>query len=123
MNQRLRECTSVQESQLGFMPKWPGRSTTGAAIFGLKQTLEKHREDQKYINLVLVNPNRAHDRIPRKEVWRCAREQQVLEKYIIVLEEITKWVDDGSPVDVIYLDFQKAFDKAPHQRIIQKLKK
>ena len=29
-------------------------------------------------------------------------------------EEITKWVDDGSPVDVVYLDFQKAFDKVPH---------
>ena len=32
-------------------------------------------------------------------------------------EEITKWVDDGSPVDAIYLDFQKAFDKVPHQRL------
>ena len=29
-------------------------------------------------------------------------------------EEITKWADDGSPVDVVYLDFQKAFDKVPH---------
>ena len=29
-------------------------------------------------------------------------------------EEITKWVDDGSPVDVVYLDFQKAFDKVPY---------
>ena len=40
----------------------------------------------------------------------------------MVFEEITKWVDDGSPVDVIYLDFQKAFDKVPHQRLILKLK-
>ena len=38
------------------------------------------------------------------------------------LEKITKWVDEGSPVDVIYLDFQKAFDKVPHQRFLLKLK-
>ena len=37
------------------------------------------------------------------------------------LEEITKWVDDGSLVDVIYLDFQNEFDKVPHQRLIIKL--
>ena len=38
------------------------------------------------------------------------------------LEEITKWVDDGSTVDVVYLDFQKAFDKVPHQRLLLNLK-
>ena len=43
-------------------------------------------------------------------------------KFVIFFEEITKWVDEGSPVDVIYLDFQKAFDKVPHQRLILKLK-
>ena len=32
------------------------------------------------------------------------------------LEEITK------SVDIIYLDFQKAFDKVPHQRLLLKLK-
>ena len=31
-------------------------------------------------------------------------------------------MDEGSPVDVIYLYFQKAFDKVPHQRLILKLK-
>ena len=34
----------------------------------------------------------------------------------VFFEEITKWVDDGLPVDVIYLDFQKTFDKVPHQK-------
>ena len=41
-------------------------------------------------------------------------------KCVMFFEEITKWVDEGSPVDVIYLDFQKAFDKVPHQRLILK---
>ena len=43
-------------------------------------------------------------------------------KIVMFFEEITEWVDEGSPVDVIYLDFQKAFDKVPHQRLILKLK-
>ena len=29
-----------------------------------------------------------------------------LTNLICFLEENTKWVDDGSPVDVVYLDFQ-----------------
>ena len=37
-------------------------------------------------------------------------------------EIISKWVDDGSPVDVIYLDFGKAFDKVPHQILLIKIK-
>ena len=45
-----------------------------------------------------------------------------LTNLLCFLEEITKWVDEGSPVDVIYWDFQKAFDKVPHQRRILNLK-
>ena len=41
---------------------------------------------------------------------------------LMFFEEITKWVDDGSPVDDVYLDFQKAFDKVPHQTLILKRK-
>jgi hypothetical protein len=37
------------------------------------------------------------------------------------LEDVTEYVDQGSPVDVIYLDFQKAFDKVPHQRLLKKV--
>ena len=38
------------------------------------------------------------------------------------LEDITKWVDDGPPVNVVYVDFQIAFGKVPHQRLLLKLK-
>ena len=44
-----------------------------------------------------------------------------LTNLLCFFEEITKWVDEGSPVDIIYLDFQKAFDKVPHQRLILKM--
>lgn len=38
------------------------------------------------------------------------------------LDKVTKMVDSGKNIDVIYLDFAKAFDKVPHQRLLQKLK-
>ena len=38
------------------------------------------------------------------------------------LEYITDQVDQGNPVDSILLDFSKAFDKVPHQRLLLKLK-
>ena len=44
-----------------------------------------------------------------------------LTNLLCFLEEITKWVDDGSPVDVIYLYFQKAFDKVHIKDLILKL--
>ncbi len=37
------------------------------------------------------------------------------------LEEISEAIDNGDDVDIIYLDFCKAFDKVPHQRLLLKL--
>jgi hypothetical protein len=37
-------------------------------------------------------------------------------------ERVTKDLDEGRNVDVVYLDFSKAFDKVPHKRLIKKLK-
>ena len=33
-----------------------------------------------------------------------------------------EWIDEGSPVDILYLDFQKGLDKVPHERLQLKLK-
>ena len=40
------------------------------------------------------------------------------------LSPINNWIkclDEGKPVDAIYLDLQKAFDKVPHARLLTKL--
>ena len=37
-------------------------------------------------------------------------------------EDVTRKMDKGEPVDVVYLDFQKAFDKVPHRRLVGKIR-
>ena len=39
-----------------------------------------------------------------------------------VLEDWSKALELHSPVDIMYLDFQKAFDAVPHQRLLHKLR-
>ena len=41
---------------------------------------------------------------------------------IKILDEWTSEMDKGNYTDVIYMDFQKAFDTVPHTRLISKLK-
>lgn len=38
------------------------------------------------------------------------------------LEDVTTEIDSGKPVDAIYLDFSKAFDKVPKHRLIAKVR-
>lgn len=41
-----------------------------------------------------------------------------------LLASVNCWsraLDEGTPIDVIYLDFSKAFDRVPHHRLLQKL--
>ena len=69
IDRRLREETRISEEQFGFMS---GRSTTDA-ISILRFTMEKHREKQKGLHLVFIDLEKAYDRVPRQEVWRCMR--------------------------------------------------
>ena len=39
-----------------------------------------------------------------------------------VVEDWTKMIEDGDPVDALYLDFRKAFDSVPHERLLTKLR-
>ena len=46
----------------------------------------------------------------------------MLTKLLEYLESVTDLLDKGHNVDVFYLDFSKAFDRVPHQRLLVKLK-
>jgi len=37
------------------------------------------------------------------------------------LDQVTKYLDSGEAVDIVYLDFSKAFDKVPHKGLDKKL--
>ena len=65
----------------------PGRSTTDA-IFILKQTIEKHRESQKDIIVIFIDVEKAYDRVPREEIWRCMRQRNVPEKYVKLIQDM-----------------------------------
>ena len=40
---------------------------------------------------------------------------------LYVLDEWTEILDQGGTIDTVYLDFMKAFDKVPHERLLHKL--
>ena len=45
-----------------------------------------------------------------------------LTNLIEFFEEVMEMIDEGRAVDVVYMDFNKAFDKVPHGRLVQKVK-
>ena len=83
-----------------------------AVICKLLETIIRDHMMDFLIKHKLINPSQ-HGSL---------KARSCLTNVLCFLEEITTWVDDGSPVNVIYLDFQKSFDKVPHQRQILKLK-
>ena len=38
---------------------------------------------------------------------------------IKVMDEWTKILDEGGSIDIIYMDFMKAFDMVPHRRLLK----
>ena len=54
-----------------------------------------------------------------QHVFRKGR--SCLSNLLTFLDKVSGYIDTNESVDVVFLDFAKAFDKVPHQRLIQKL--
>ena len=52
--------------------------------------MQKHREKQKELHMVFIDLEKAYDRVPRQEVWRCMREKGVPEKYVMIVQDYVR---------------------------------
>ena len=83
IDKRLRSEVQLGPQQLGFMK---GVGTTDG-IFTIRQLMEKYREKQQTMHMCFIDLEKAYDRVPRDEVWRCLRERDVPEKYVRIIQE------------------------------------
>jgi len=62
-----------------------------------------------------------HFNLIQKSQHGFTKGKSCLTNLLEFLEGVTSDLDDGNSVDLVYLDFAKAFDKVPHRRLAKKL--
>ena len=72
----------------------------------LKDKLVQHLEEQQLI---------------RETQHGFRNGKSCLTNLLVTLDKITRELDEGNPIDLVYLDFAKAFDKVPHRRLMAKI--
>jgi hypothetical protein len=75
---------------------------------------------EKIVRDSLVEHLQSNNLFSEKQYGFMAKRSTTLQ-LLKVLDEWTEILDEGGQIDSIYLDFQKAFDKVPHKRLMSKL--
>jgi hypothetical protein len=81
---RLRGVINVTENQFGFMPE---RSTI-EAIFLIRQLMERCREQKKDLHMVLIDLEKAYDKVPWNVMWWVLQRHKVSSKYITLIKDM-----------------------------------
>jgi len=113
------------------IPKeWRLANVTAVYKKGKKTNPANYRPISLTVNLCKVFESSLRDMIMDHLEKHClikesqhgfVRKKSCLTNLLVFMEEVTNYLDSGYPVDVIYLDFQKAFDKVQYQRLLMKL--
>ena len=101
-----------------------------------KSGLRKYPENYRPISIT-SQIGKLLEKIARKEMMKHLMENNLLSDHqhgfcdkrpcatnlLETFEDITSLVEEGIPIDELFMDFQKAFDKVSHERLIYKLDK
>jgi hypothetical protein len=116
----------------GVIPKdWKKANVTPIFKKGDKKKRENYRPVSltshvcKIMERIIVNGLNQHlekNKLIDESQHGFRSKKSCLTNLLEVVEETAVCLDEGKPVDIIYLDFKKAFDTVPHERLYSKLK-
>ena len=111
-------------------PDWKLANVSPIFKKGKKSSVSNYRPVSLTVNLCKVFESILRDKmiehlqkhsLIKSSQHGFVRNRSCLTNLLVFMEEVTNYIDRGYPLDVIYSDFQKAFDKVPHKRLLMKL--
>ena len=75
---------------------------------------------EKIVRRNIMDHLNEHDLLSKHQHGFCEG-KSCLTNLLEALDDITSMIDDGIPVDEVFLDFKKAFDKVSHERLLFKV--
>ena len=59
-------------------------------MFALRMLMEKYREGQRDLCCVFMDLEKAHNRVPREELWYCMKKLGMAKKYVQLVQDMYK---------------------------------